>query len=522
MKSLSPHILLLALLLGIASLHAGDVRVLLPDGSPAAGATATPVAKAVFLDIRNGAVIKHYGEALPILGDDARIEVADKESGRWVFLHPTGWADVDVVADTREIRLQPWNEIRGTIGESLRIKEHATVEFSRIEARGLGPKDQGAVYWTSEAAVAADGGFVIGNLPSGSGVVGLMREFKNDRRIQRWKDFPMVVEIPCKEPVHIAPTGAEVRGKLARNIAVPAMVTITDRAGKTPPHYGPTGGEGGFAVPGIPAGDYRIVVRPLDADDGKFHIQREFSVREGEPFVDLGELDDSSPDVEVYRQVEYPTGLVERVRETATKQCTRPIKKIWLGQLVHPANVWGARVTFEPEPTDKTRAIARTFTVEIPCETVRKFYPENDTEGYGYRFVEGDFSKPGMFEESVRIFPLSEQTLYLEVKDPLDYETAHALLEAIDEGTWKYKQTGTTTSRRTNGDGSVTVSWQGRTSFGGNISREDLPKIDSIRRENPDGPIKVNTSDRDFGGKAAEFEQKNGDFILLGVGHWVS
>ncbi len=519
-RDLSVHVVLVTLLLVAVPLRAGSVQVLLPDGSPAAGATAASVAKAVFLHIRNGAVIKHHGDALPVLADDGRIEISDKEFGRWVFLHPAGWADLDVVADTREVRLQPWNEIRGTVDESLRSEEAAIAAFSRIEARGLGPKDQGAVYWTSEAAVAEDGSFLIRNLPSGGGVVGLMREFKNDRRIQRWKDFPMVVMVPRKEPVQIARTGAEVRGKLARNIAVPAMATITDRAGKTPPHFAVTDGEGAFAVPGIPAGEYRIALRPMDAGGGKFHIQREFSLREGELRADLGELDDSSPDVEVYRQVEYPAGLVERVREVASKQCARPIKKIWLGQLAHPVNVWGARATFEPEPTDETRAITRTFVVQIPGETIRTFYPEHDSEGYGYKFVEGEFFKPRMFEENVRMFPLSEQTLYLEIKDPLDYETAHALLKAIDEGTWKYKQTASS-SRRTNSDGSVTVLWGGG-SFGVGISRDDLPKMDSISREKPDGPIKVHTRDRDFGGKAAEFEQQNGNFILVGGGHWVS
>lgn len=521
MKRIAAHIAVAVVLFGAAPLRAGDVRVLLPDGSPAVGATAAAVAKAVFLHIRNGAVIKRYGEALPVLAADGRIEVSDKEFGRWVFLHPAGWADLDVVADTQEVRLQAWNEIRGTIGESLRTKEPATAGFSRIEARGLGPKDEGAVYWTSEASVADDGSFVIGNLPTGAGVVGLMREFKNNRRIQRWKDFPVDVVVPRKDPVQIARTGAEVRGKLARNIAVPSMVTITERAGKIPPRFGVTDGEGVFAVPGIPAGDCRIVIRPLDADNGKFRIQREFAVRDGESLADLGELDDSSPDVEVYRQVEYPAGLVERVREVASKQCARPIKRIWLGQLVHPANVWGARVTFEPEAKDETHAIARTFVVQIPGETVRMFYPEHDSEGYGYKFVEGDFFKPRMFEENVCIFPLSKQTLHLEIKDPLDYGTAHALLKAIDEGTWKHKQTASS-SRRTNSDGSVTVSWGGGTSFGGGISRDDLPKIDSIRREKPEGPLKVHTRDRDFGGKAAEFEQQNGEFILVGGGRWVS
>ena len=123
-------------------------------------------------------MIKHYGEVLPVLGDNGRLDVSNKEFGRWVFLHSSRWADLDVLADTRAVRLQPWNEIHGTISESLRTKEPAMVGFSRSEARRLGPKDQGPVYWTSETAVAEEGSFVIRNPPSGTGVVGSTKAAK--------------------------------------------------------------------------------------------------------------------------------------------------------------------------------------------------------------------------------------------------------------------------------------------------------------------------------------------------------
>ena len=124
-----------------------------------------------------------------------------------------------------------------------------------------------------------------------------------------------------------------------------------------------------------------------------------------------------------------------------------PDKEIWLGQLAHPVNVWGARVTFEPEPTDETHATARMFVVQIPGETIRKFYPEHDTDGFGYRFIEGDFFKPRLFEETVRIFPLATQTLHLKIEEPMDYDTALALLKAIETGTWKSKQPRSTTRK---------------------------------------------------------------------------
>ena len=240
-------------------------------------------------------------------------------------------------------------------------------------------------------------------------------------------------------------------------------------------------------------------------------------VRKEDSSVDLGEFADTSPDVEIYRQVEFPDGLIDRVREVASKQCARPIKKIWLGQLAHPVNVWGARVTFEPEPTDETHATARMFVVQIPGETIRKFYPEHDTDGFGYRFIEGDFFAPRLFEETVRIFPLATQTLHLKIEEPLDYDTALALLKAIEARTWKTKEK--PRAKTKNKDGSWTVSFSGSWN---EITADDLPKVDSIRREKIDGPIKLHTRERDFGGKAADFEFQNGEFILLGVGHWVS
>ncbi|MEI6071457.1 MAG: carboxypeptidase-like regulatory domain-containing protein [Verrucomicrobiae bacterium] len=494
---------------------AAEVSVILPDGSPAAGATAVSVAKVMFLHVKNGAIIKHYGDAPPLLPDDGRIVIPDKEIGRWVFLHPKGWADLAISLETREVRLQPWNEIQGTLEESARPKAPASVAFSRIESRPSA-YERGSVYWTSEAAVADDGGFVIANLPTGAGVVGLLREIKNGRREQRWKDFPVEISVPHDGQIRIGGSGVEVRGRLSKNTGALALVTIIDRSGgKTPPHFGATNDDGAFAIPGIAPGNYRIVIRPFD--EGKFHVQREFVVRKEDSSVNLGEFADTSPDVEIYRQVEFPDGLIDRVREVASKQCDRPIKKIWLGQLFHPGNVWGARVTFEPEPTDETHATARMFVVQIPGETIRKFYPEHDTDGFGYRFIEGDFFAPRLFEETVRIFPLATQTLHLKIEEPLDYDTALALLKAIEARTWKTKEK--PRAKTKNKDGSWTVSFSGSWN---EITADDLPKVDSIRREKIDGPIKLHTRERDFGGKAADFEFQNGEFILLGVGHWVS
>lgn len=117
----------------------------------------------------------------------------------------------------------------------------------------------------------------------------------------------------------------------------------------------------------------------------------------------------------------------------------------------------------------------------------------------------------------MRIFPLATQTLHLKIEEPMDYDTALALLKAIEAGTWKPKQPRSTTQK--NKDGFIT-SFTG--SWGGSIEPGDLLRIDSIRRQKIDGPINVHTRDRDFGGKSIEFENQNGEFILMSCGHWVS
>jgi len=504
MLAVAPHTLV----------RAGVVEVILPDGSPASGATAAPVAKAVFLHIKNGGVIKHYGDPLPVLPADGRMTISDADAGRWVFLHPLGWADTNVSAETQKVHLEAWNTIRGEVDRSVKRETPAAVSFSRIEA----PHDRGGVYWTSEVPVNDDGKFVMGCVPAGRGVIGIAREFKNERRIQRWKDYPVMLMIPHEQPVRLGGEGVEVRGYVEAADGRLFLASITDRAGRRPSYFGITHADGTWAIPGVLPGDYQIAFRPLDDKSGRFHVQRDFAVNPADREVDLGEPEAAPPDVEIYRMVEYPEGLIERVREASMKQHGGRIQKIWLGQLVHPLNMWGARVTFEPEPTDDTHAIARTFMVEIPGEAIRKFYPEHDIEGYGYRFAEGGFFNPRLLEKEVRLFHLKSQTLALPIEEPLDYETALALLKSIEAGTWKRNDKKAPPQRAK--DGSMT--WGGIQSVGPGINREDLPRIQSLRRLQPGGPIEVKTHDRDFGGKSADYEEKGGEFILLGGGGWVS
>ena len=488
----------------------GAVSVLLPDGSPASGASAASLRTAIFLEVKNGEGVIPYGKPLPEVPGDGRFEVAETEFGRFVFLHPRGWADVDIGAETREIRLQPWNEIRGNVVPS--AGEASRVSFSRVETRGGTAEDRGVVYWTSKATVLADRTFTLGFVPAGRGVLGVEQTASINRRDFRWAAFPKDVQVPVSGPVSLGDPGKVLRGRLPKSTPGPAIVEVNDLDGKRPAFFGMTDAVGVFAIPGLIPGDFRLSARPLDKENGKYHVQREFRVPAEGGDCDLGELPEPAPDVEIYRMIEYPEGLIERVRAEAMGKSRQPIRKIWLGQLLHPVDLWGARVTFAPEPVDDTHAVARTFVVRIPSQTIRKYYPEHGTQGYGQRFGSGAFFEPRLIEETVRSFPLKSQTLYLPVSEDLEYETALALLKAIEAKSWKYPPSQT---RKTD-DGRWVSSFTGGPSLG----PDDLPQIETLRRETAGGRIRVETRDGDFHGKSAEFEERNGEFFLVAGGYW--
>jgi hypothetical protein len=494
----------------LGSAPGGTVSVFLPNGSPASGATAAALRTVPYLEVKNGVGVNRYGKPLPEVLADGRFEVADPDFGRFVFLHAQGWADQVIGAETREIRLQPWNEVRGNVVPS--AGDASVVTFFREEVRGGTPDDRGTVYWTSQTTVLPDRTFTLGFLPAGRGVMGLEQAGSIHRRDVRWSAFPKEIEVPDSGTVSLGEPGVILRGHLPKTAPGPAMVEVNDRTGNRPAFFGMTDAAGAFAIPALAPGDFRLTARPLDDAHGKYVVQREFSVPDGVLVHDLGELPAPVPDVEIYRMVEYPDGLIEKVRTEAARRSRQPIRKIWLGQLTHPGGLWGARVTFAPEPVDETHAVARVFLVQIPGQTIRKFYPSHNTRGYGYRFGIGELIEPRLIEKTVRSFPLRSQTLHLPLSEHLAYETALALLKAIEEKSWKTPPS----PKRQSGD----YKWGWGVSAGPDLGPKDLPHIESLRRQNPGGRIEVKTRDGDFHGRSAEFEEKNGEFFLVGGGHW--
>jgi len=139
------------ILLGLALVPsesiARDVRVLLPDGSPASGASAVSVTKVGLLELRDGRIESYYGDKPAIVAADGRLSIPDGERGRWVFLHDGGWADVVFTPEEKEIPLKAWQQVRGTVEESIRLKRAARVALSLIDPLASRSKELGTVHW---------------------------------------------------------------------------------------------------------------------------------------------------------------------------------------------------------------------------------------------------------------------------------------------------------------------------------------------------------------------------------------
>lgn len=155
--------------------------------------------------------------------------------------------------------------------------------------------------------------------------------------------------------------------------------------------------------------------------------------------------------------------------------------------------------------------------IQIPGETVRKFHPEHDSLGYGFRFADSEIEVGKILESRVRVFPLSGQTYYFPLDEGVDYDSALALLRNIEAGTiQRIKPKSEKTA-----DGAWLTSVQAV----GDITPDVLPTITTIttiRRGKTKNEIEVQTRTRAFGGKNYTFQQNSDGFLLIGVSSWVS
>jgi hypothetical protein len=321
---------LLLLLVQIAASQA--TTILLPDGTSAAGAKAASLAVEYFAHVTG---IEFARPTKPVLvADDGTLEVTSKTSGRWIILHPDGWADAELSPNTSELRLTPWQEIRGTIETSL--SSDAVVSYYRTE-RPIRQGERGSVFGTSTATVGSDGTFTMAHVPTGHGSVGIRREAKSERRILKWRDYPQLVEVPQNKPLHLG-GGVTVGGRIVSG-KLPAVLSLSSTS-VAPSYNTLTEDDGSFAIPGVLPGEYWLTARPDLGQATRNIPQRKFVV--GTESIDLGDLANADHDVEIDGRVEMFEGLLDRVRATAVAEFAIPVEKIWIGELGHPSGQYGA------------------------------------------------------------------------------------------------------------------------------------------------------------------------------------
>jgi hypothetical protein len=493
--------------------EAGAVVVSLLDGSPAEGARAVSLKKTHFAHVVGDTFARPLEDELFLVSADGKLEVTDATAGRWIILHAQGWADAGLTQSSPPLLLNPWNQVPGTL--VVPHEPDAMISFARTELPRSSTETGGIVYWTCRVDVNDEGSFLLTQLPNGPGVVGLFREVKTEQRISRWRDYPQAVEIPRKSPILLGGGGVSVRGNIS-GIDVPASITLLPGE-SGPVYHSVTGPDGGFHVPGVLPGAYQLTARPLLVHGKDPPPVITFSVENQD--VNLGIVSplERGFQLEVDRRVEMPDELVGRILDAAKRQHPGAIEKIWIGQLSHPGGDFGARVTFEPavQAADPTSAIEPMLILPIPGESVRKFYPEYDFFGFGFRFGNSEIAPGELLESPVRVFPLIERAWFFPLQDGVDYQTALALLRDIEADAIQRIQS----TREKMPDGSWRISHQG---VSGSITPSVLSTITNIRKGKGGNDFEIQTRDRPFGGRNYYFKKTADGFLLTGVGSWVS
>lgn len=270
----------------LSAAHA--THVLLPNSEPAAGATAVALATTHFLRI-DGLEIQQrpQQEEVVILSGDGKLEVLEETAGRWVILHSLGYADVDLDLETETITLQPWNVLSGRV--EVPGEEGARVSFARWERPRRRDEKGGSIYWTTSVEVAEDGSFSIPRVPDGFGQVGLLREHRHERRINRWREYTQATPVPQKEEITLG-GGIFLRGRLdLPSEDLPALITVAPK-GDWPSAHGVSDEAGNFKIPGLLPGEYRLTARGISSQSGKSVLQMDFAITEDQTEADLGTL----------------------------------------------------------------------------------------------------------------------------------------------------------------------------------------------------------------------------------------
>ncbi len=155
-----------------------DVRVLTPDGRPAAGAQTVVVSgekQELAFEVANGSISARQSNVkIPKTNSEGRISLPlPTKSDRIVVTHPSGYGflkSTDLAEPSAKLTLMPWSSVEGTvrIGKKTQANSLVTLNYA-----GVGPFDEKDVISFAGAATSdSDGKYKIEQAFPGKGHIG--------------------------------------------------------------------------------------------------------------------------------------------------------------------------------------------------------------------------------------------------------------------------------------------------------------------------------------------------------------
>jgi len=505
-----------------------SVRVLTPDGAPAANAKVFEAVQRDLLRITDGEITFATGDI--VRANDDGVFTAH-ETGKYqayvewtAILHETGFAIAALTHEASEIRLKPWHSVRGKLAGQ-RGQWDTLVYFVHTYHDKFNRRN---VAWSASVPVAADGTFVIEKLPEASVVVAQLQrppiEGEKPGLFNGRYQFPIVFSAPSEKPLVVAADCFAVAGKVnfAREY-LPALVRLMPK-NRQFTHRVLTANDGRFAIPGVAKGDYDLVIYSAgeDAepnDHSTATVLVPVTVADGN--VNLAALTPHKTDyvLAIQNTTTITAETLKRVEEKAKELCEHAIEKISIGEITRPDELltFGALVTYvlQPNADDATSATQTFAIIELPFE-----YGTEMDSGYlsvnTLHVTDEVFKDTSTHGKDMCIFPLKSHKLIIPLPQNLKYETALALLQAIEGEKLKIKPIGKVDQYNTLDDDAMESLHQRQA--GNKPTVAIFPKIASI---NFDGEtFEIRTQDAARRGKTYIIEKSGNDFLFVREGNW--
>jgi len=504
-----------------------SVRVLTSDGAPAANAKVFEAVQRDLLRVTDGEISFATGDIMQT--NDEGVFTAHETGKHQAFvewtaiLHGTGFAIAAITHETPEIRLKPWHSVSGKLAGK-RGEWDTLVYFVHTYHDKFNRRN---VAWSASVPVAADGTFTIEKLPEASVVVAQLQRppvaGEKPGLFNGRYQFPTVFSVPAKDPLVVAEDRVAVSGKVDSGVALPSLIRLMPK-NRYFTHRVFSAKDGRFAIPGVSKGDYDLVAYSAgeDAEPNDFStatVLVPVTVADGN--VNLAALAPYKTDyvLAIQNTTTITAETLKRVEEKAKELCPHAIERISIGEITKPDDflTFGALVTYvlQPNAEDATSAKQTFAIIELPFG-----YGTEMDNGYlsvnTLHVVDEDFKETSTHDKDMRIFPLKSHKLILEIPKSLKYETALALLQAIEDNKLKIKPIGKVSEFNTLDDDAMESLHQRQA--GNKPTAADLPKIREI---NFDGEtLEIRTREAARQGKTFTLEKSGNNFLFVREGSW--